>query len=160
MTRESQITYGREDYQHGSDRYIYREPIRIPTSMACNSRSNVMASVMVIFNLALAHQLLSESKEQNQVLLHKAAKMYELGFKLVRNEEFESSNFFSMVIMNNLGASYHQLNDEDRSDKYFECLLSSLMYLVEGKDLVVCATVDGFFGNVSAAHHCLAPPAA
>jgi hypothetical protein len=161
MTRESQITYGgREDYQQGSDRYIYREPILIPASMASISGSCIMASAMVIFNTALAHQLLSES-EQNQVLLYKAAKLYELGFKLVlNNEQSESSVFFSMVVVNNLGAIYHKIDDKDTSDKFFQCLLSSLMFLVQGNDFVVCATVDGFFWNVSAADQCRAPPAA
>jgi hypothetical protein len=142
-----------------SNRYVYRRPIRIPFNLldSNNTRTLIMSSaVIIIFNLALAHQLLSESTEQNQrKILHKAAKLYELGFQLQQlDNRLEPSVFFTMVILNNMGVVYDQLNDRATSAKYFEQLLSCLMVLTAEQNLVICESVDGFLRNVSSAHQC------
>jgi tetratricopeptide (TPR) repeat protein len=148
-----------------SDRYIYRHPIRIPLNSGSYTRGGSAAMALpaiVIFNLALAYQLLSESTERNQKFLSRAAQFYELVLNLLgRDARFESSIFFSMAIMNNLGAIHHSLNEREASKQYFQDLFSNLT-LVSARKIRICEIVDGFLRNVFAAdgHLYAAAPAA
>jgi tetratricopeptide (TPR) repeat protein len=131
------------------DQYMYRHAIHIPLTVESNYRASIMVSVMIIFNLALAHQLSAVGSHKKQIRLRKAAKLYELGFSMQRDLNFENDNvLFTLATMNNLGLIHHKLNDGETANKCFEHLLSTLMFLIDSGEGNVCE-LDGFLRNVS-----------
>jgi tetratricopeptide (TPR) repeat protein len=127
--------------------FMYKRPIYIhgQKTMAFNYKASVLTSVVVLFNLSLAFQLFG-TKDANARHLKKAAKLYELTFKMTREEDFESMILFSLACTNNVALVYHELKEMSTSLKYFESLLSTLMFLVEcGKQNA--HELDGFFRN-------------
>jgi hypothetical protein len=130
--------------------YMYRQAVRIPLEIESSYRPIVMVSSMIIFNLALAHQLaatLSNGPKDRAILL-RAAKLYEHGFNLQQSESFGSNILFTLATVNNLGLIHQQLNDDANASKCFHHLLSSLCYLVDcGETLEY--EFDCFFRNAS-----------
>jgi hypothetical protein len=110
---------------------MYRQAVHVPVEIEFSFRASALISTMIIFNLALAHQLLAATHEKKEQLLSKAAKLHECGFNLRRAEDFESNILFTLATMNNLGLIHQQLNDRDQAKKCFEHLLSSMMYLID-----------------------------
>jgi hypothetical protein len=135
-----------------SDPYMYRQAIHIPLTilLESNFQASIMVSVMIIFNIALAHQLSAVGSDDQQLKLRTAAKLYELGFSLERDENFEnnSSILFTLATVNNLGLIHHKLNDGETANKCFEYLLSTMMFLIDCGEGNVCE-LDGFLRNVS-----------
>jgi tetratricopeptide (TPR) repeat protein len=139
-----------------SGRYIYRQAIRFPQDMRCDSEANFMVSVVVIFNLALAHHLAAAAGaggETKQHRLRKAAKLYKCAlqaFQILQQEErLESNVMFTMANLNNMGLAYQQLNDEESASNCFQHLLSALMLLVDCGQVNVFGELDGFLRNIS-----------
>jgi tetratricopeptide (TPR) repeat protein len=103
---------------------MYRQAVYVPVEIECSFRASALISTMIIYNLALAHQLLAVThKKKEQLLLSKAAKLYEYGLNLQRAEDFESNILFTLATMNNLGLIHQQLNAMDQAKNCFEhCL--------------------------------------
>ncbi len=138
-------------HEDKSGRYIYRQAIRIPQDMQCDSQANAFVSVVVIFNLALAHHLaVGAGGETKQHRLRKAVKLYELAFQLLQQEEhLENNVMFTMATLNNMGLAHQQLNDEESASNCFQHLLSTLMCLVDCGQVNVRGELDGFLRSVS-----------
>jgi hypothetical protein len=145
---QSPATQAKASNEDENDQYMYRQPIHIPLSIESNYQASIMVSVMIIFNLALAHQLSAVGNNKKQSKLGKAAKLYELCFSLQRDEHFENNVLFTMATVNNLGIIHHKLNDGETANKCFEYLLSTLMFLIDCGEGDACE-LDGFLRNVS-----------
>jgi tetratricopeptide (TPR) repeat protein len=132
-------------------RYIYRQAIQIPQDVQCDSRANITVSVVVVFNLALAHHLAAGAGgETKQPRLRKAVKLYGLAFQLLQQEEHLQNNvMFTMATLNNMGLAHQQLNHEEAASNCFQHLLSTLMFLVDCGQVNECGELDGFLQNVS-----------
>ena len=128
--------------------YMYQQAIHIPLNIEFSYQSTIMVSVMIIFNLALANQLSAVGSNKSQSQLKKATKLYELAFNLQRDENFANNVFFSMATVNNIGLIYHKLNDRETGNKYFEHLLSTLMFLIDRGENGFCE-IGGFLRNAS-----------
>jgi hypothetical protein len=120
------------------EHFLYRQAIRIPPTMVLEEstyRATIMGSSMVIFNLALAHQLaaMEEGNNLREMMLRKALKIYELGFNMVLQKEYadEPSTMYILATVNNLGLAHQQLNDRHTATKCFKHLMSALMYLID-----------------------------
>ncbi len=151
MTQSPAATPARaSSNEEESDQYMYRQAIHIPPlTIESNYHASIMVSVMIIFNLALAHQLSAVGSHKKQLKLRKAAKLYELGFNMQRDLNFENNNvLFTLATMNNLGLIHHTLNDGETANRCFEHLLSTLMVLIDSGEGDVCE-LDGFLRNVS-----------
>jgi tetratricopeptide (TPR) repeat protein len=140
----------RDPEENEDNQYIYRRAIRIPSHINADYRTSIMVSSMIIFNLALAHQLSVtgvETKRDNSKL-RKAAKLYELGFALQQNEQWGFNLLYTLATVNNLGLVYRQLHNKDFAGKCLEHLLSALMVVVDcGKGNI--HELEGFFRNTS-----------
>jgi len=136
--------------------FLFRHGIQIPTDMGLafyNERQRTTVSCMIIFNLALAHHLLSmaeghQSKDDSSSInLGKATKLYELAFKLHRDDLQDNNNvLFVLAVVNNLGCIYRQLQDKGAASECFRHVLSILMFLVDCGQ-VGLFPLDGFFLN-------------
>jgi hypothetical protein len=131
--RADMVLHEQGDIEH----FLYRQAIRIPSTMVLEStyRAIIMGSSMVIFNLALAHQLtaMEEGNDSREMMLRKALKIYELGFNMVLQKEYadEPSTMYILATVNNLGLAHQHLNDRYTATKCFKHLMSSLMYLID-----------------------------
>lgn len=139
--------------QQDSGYYIYRTPMPVPSTMnVSNYEEIVTVTVMIMFNLALAHHLsaLEEGSEHSHSRIQKAIKLYEYAYNMQRDERLINNVFFTMAILNNLGQIYHAMNAGDIAEKCFQQLLSTLMLLVdcgEGRGMV--SGLEGFFQNTT-----------
>lgn len=102
--------------EHGG--FIYRRPLRVDTnSMEEGHNMGVKLSVVIIFNLALAHQLSAGAHITSTTLsatslkvMQKALQLYELAYQLHLDELQESNQYervgsvrFTLIVSNNLG---------------------------------------------------------
>jgi tetratricopeptide (TPR) repeat protein len=133
--------------------FMYRCAIHIDDAAEDTTysyESRAVVSAVLIFNLALAYQLeAAKTTTGNDRYLKKAAKLYELAYRMPREEQLESSTLFSMTCINNMGLVYQDLRDIVAARKCFEHLLSTLMFLVDCGETDVVPDMDGFFMNTS-----------
>jgi hypothetical protein len=143
--------------EQGKHFYVYRRAIRIPISIKeATFESSVLISVIIMFNLALAHQLMAleiinkqQASFNGENLLRKAAKLYGLAFNLQRDEGMENTILFTLATINNLGAIYQCLNESAAANKCFQHLLSTLMFLIEAGERPPGGEFEGYFRNTS-----------
>ena len=135
--------------------YIYRHPIYIPDqafkSINLTGEQDCLAvllTVISLFNVALAHQLLAmESRSNRRFCLQKSSRLYELGYHLAATNKIDGGSLFLLSILNNLGHVYKTLSCHIKASKCFQQLLSTLMYLSEGCKCDDLAALSGFFGS-------------
>eukprot|EP00531_Pseudo-nitzschia_arenysensis_P018973 CAMPEP_0116128478 /NCGR_PEP_ID=MMETSP0329-20121206/7381_1 /TAXON_ID=697910 /ORGANISM="Pseudo-nitzschia arenysensis, Strain B593" /LENGTH=322 /DNA_ID=CAMNT_0003622619 /DNA_START=769 /DNA_END=1737 /DNA_ORIENTATION=- len=125
---------------------IYRRPIQVsPQSISEKHNLGTTVSLLIIFNLALAHHqiALSISEEDKQLsVLKKTLKLYELAgscytrYKNRRNilgQEQTTADRFEMILCNNLSHVYRSSNQPTKCEACLERLTSSLMLFVDHK---------------------------
>jgi hypothetical protein len=108
-----------------NEHYMHRQAICIPPSFLLEPQSQqdvrVLLSAVIIFNLALLHQLSAQQDDEKRLAkLTKAAKLYTLIYELQRSNRFENNVWFVMATMNNLGLVHTQLQDATNADRCFE----------------------------------------
>jgi tetratricopeptide (TPR) repeat protein len=134
--------------------YVFRRciPIPISTETTVYFESPMFIYVVIIFNLALAHQLLamecSDVSESASLLLSKAAQLYELAFNLQQEDEgMENNALFAMANLNNLALVYKSLNNSENAETCFQYLLSILILFVGCGEQI--SEFEGFFRNTA-----------
>ena len=143
--------------------FIYRRPVEVDTnSIQEGHNMGVNLSLIVIFNLALAHQLraidqiASTSSSADQKLLQKALQLYELAYQLHLDECQDSTNYdrvgslrFTMIVSNNLGEIHRIAGRQEKHEMCLQHLLQTIMYLVDSQTAIDSIDLDGFFRNTS-----------
>jgi tetratricopeptide (TPR) repeat protein len=134
--------------------YIHRKPIHV--SPHCIKEGHFMGgtlSLIVIFNLALAHHLAAVRNNMCRRRLQKAAKLYKLAYEahLMEQEPMQQVNslHFTMIIANNLGEIHRTVKNRSKHMMCLQLLLSTIMYLVDNKIPAESIELDGFFRNTS-----------
>jgi hypothetical protein len=143
--------------------YMYRQAILIPDALLMQKEADSLSliSVIVIFNLSLAHQE-TAYKEMSRAscipLMKKTVKLYELAFNLYNALPAPTSGgdaVFYMALINNLALANDALSDTDASKQCFQQLLSTLMLVIAtGNYAMDSSLCDGFLRNVS---HLISP---
>ena len=158
------------------DGFVYSRPLLIPKN--CIEECHYVGiglSMILLYNLALAHHLkgiamhyqpLPNTKDSMQ-LLKNALQLYELAYQLhldyiqkptTRSATDASENNdgtkgllrFTMIISNNLGQIHRMVGDTDKHEMCLQHLLSTIMYMVDCKVVVLDSSeMDGFYRNVS-----------
>lgn len=135
LTLDQCMEYSEEIHEpenaRGKDFDIYGQGIYIPLELSLDSNSNVMISAMIIFNLALAQQLLDSKPDSKCIKLVQAAKLYDLVFHLQRDGRLRDNVYFMLATVNNLGVAYEQLGNTEAASACFERLLSTLMLMLD-----------------------------
>jgi tetratricopeptide (TPR) repeat protein len=127
--------------QENEQNYLYQRAIRIPEAQCGHSyRETVMASCIIVFNLALAHHLSSS--------LIEAVQLYELSFNIQLQEQLENNVLYTLAVVNNLGLVHRLLRDEEASGKCFQHVLATLMLLTDCGQASM-GQLEGFFCNVT-----------
>jgi hypothetical protein len=137
-----------------NEHYMHREAICIPPSFLLDSSQQkqdvpaLLLTAVILFNLALLHQLSAQDGENHQAKLTKAAQLYTLVNELQFANRFENNVWFAMATVNNLGLVHAQLQDATNANRCFESLLAMLMFSTEGAQKRR-EDFDGFLRNVS-----------
>ena len=149
--------------------FVFRHPMFITPEMNCEDettifiasesdccgRTNeVVLSVILVFNIALAHHLLAMDLEHNNakrpLLLKRAVQLYKLGYSMqVEENDVRLSLTYTMATINNWAQITKELNDEQQSKRLFKHLLVSLMVIIESGATDEIDEIDGFMGNAS-----------
>jgi hypothetical protein len=128
--------------------FIHHQPISIPSELIDVDSSHIgmpLLSVIIIFNLSLAHQLLAASKISQKWecrdncdryasvrhLLIRAARLYEMSLSLL--DDASGVTLFSLAVANNLGVLFAQLNEPEHATVCFQRSMSILTLLIEHK---------------------------
>lgn len=140
----SQFQQRRDDIE--SNNFIYDRAILIPDGLT-NQDS---ASAILIFNAALAYQLLAGTvSAQNQCVqfLTKAKSLYELGYNM---QPTKHTVLFQFAILNNIAVIERDLGNEATSKNYFDDLWSFWIVTValnQGSTLQL-RYMRGFLSNI------------
>lgn len=133
--------------------FIYQDPVRIPEQLAADTsdRASISISSLIVFNLALAIQLLAQSSGRNPAMFSKAVKLYELAFAMAQNELNNSGSnpLYVMAVVNNMGVIYLMINDFPNAQKCFQVVMSTLMFLVEYEMQHSIVDFDRFLDNAT-----------
>jgi tetratricopeptide (TPR) repeat protein len=157
MPRRSQEeTSSSEDFECRGG-YIYRNPIHVsPHSMQEGHSMGATLSLIVIFNLALAHHLAAVQNSMCQRRLQKALQLYKLAYQLYQLYQLEEQPMqevnllhFTMIFANNLGEVHRTVNNRSEHMMFLQHLLSTIMYLVDCHIPAESIELDGFFRNTS-----------
>jgi hypothetical protein len=97
-----------------------------------------------------------EEKQLNRNKLSNVLQLYELAYRLQMEEDDEQVDCirFAMIISNNLGEIHRAVNDRSKHVKCLEHLLSTMMFIVDGRQLNFnddssFLELDGFLRNTS-----------
>lgn len=143
--------------------YMHRHATLIPDALLTKKEVDgvSLTSVIVIFNLSLAHQERAHDESMGALreqLMTKAVKLYELAFNLYKAlppTTIGGDVFFYMALINNLALAKQSLNDMVASEQCLQQLLSALMFVTEyGNNSMDPSLCDGFLRNVS---HLISP---
>jgi hypothetical protein len=114
--------------------YIYRQPIFCsPTFSQQGHHPGVTLLLIIIFNLALAHHLLSISPFQSKAChetLSKALQLYEVFYQLQMEREIFSTQAM-LAVANNVGEIHRIVGNHSKYRLCLEHLLSCIMLVVE-----------------------------
>lgn len=144
-----------DDDEGEMNEFVYRHPIRIPRQAINPSfQFNMATSIMLIFNLALAHHLCATEEEEtfSRPMFDKSARLYECAYSLLLQQDFGSNVLFVLATVNNLGQAHRSLDQSETATKCFQHLLSTLMFLVESGDeqgAKKTPSLEGFFRSTS-----------
>ena len=155
------------DFNNIDTCFIYRRPISVSHVPDVDIESNIVSSAAILFNMALSYHLAADSlltshegyygggdNDTNclrRSYLLKAAKLYEYGYIMEREELSFSSPLYTMATINNMAVVYQSLNDHASSQGLFQNLLSTIMFLLTcgESDCVGSSNFDGFLRNVT-----------
>ena len=123
------------DICYASGGYVYRQPIYCaPTFSHEGHHPGVTLMMIIIFNLALAHHLLSITYPQNEEMcrdqLSKALQLYELFYQLQMEREVFSTQAM-LAVANNVAMVHRVVGNQSKYQMCLEHLMSCIMLVVE-----------------------------
>jgi tetratricopeptide (TPR) repeat protein len=131
------------------DIFVYRRPFRV-TSL-CTKDDCFALSVVLVFNLALAHHLKAIHDDNNPKRLRVALQLYKLGSSMKHQSNNRRLGIMNTIaVANNCGHIYKQLQRTKMAKEFFQHVLSTLMMMFEYGDDVEVDQLDGFLKNAAA----------
>jgi hypothetical protein len=134
--------------------FLYQKPIYISSSNLPRKEKTAVRLV-ALFNLALARHLKAITTPPDQSAKKKrnfqlAVKIYELVFMLgMRDKPGVFSFSQGMAMLNNCAIIYKELRQEEKSDRRYQYLLTSIMMVVVNGNTEETDQFDGFISNAS-----------
>lgn len=132
------------------DEYVYAIPFHLE-----NTRIEPrLIQISIIFNFAIARHLraLTSHKSKRERRLRTTLKLYNWVLSLERSIK-EGDSLLGLLpclgLINNCAQIHRQLNKEDKAEKMFGILLSSLMVVKERGERVDVEDLAGFYSSIS-----------
>ncbi|KAL3925094.1 MAG: hypothetical protein SGILL_000633 [Bacillariaceae sp.] len=151
--------------------FLYEACILFPLDLDLARCENAFVASVVVFNLALAHQLWArsglietadaghDSVNTPRKVLVRASHLYDKCFKLAKeySQYPKGSVLFQLAIANNMGVLYSALDRLESSEKCFQYVLATLMVLTAYRNYTMSPilqntseeTIGGFFANTT-----------
>eukprot|EP00980_Cylindrotheca_fusiformis_P029177 scaffold22742_cov139-Cylindrotheca_fusiformis.AAC.10 len=129
--------------------FVFTRALAIPTFAARSTTSQSLVIKVIIFNLALSHQMMACEKSgiQREHCLRKAGKLYRFCYR-VRTPHRLTERFLLPALANNLGIVYFTKKETNRAVQVFHRLLA----MVIGRSAYRSnSNIDCFLRNVSKA---------
>jgi tetratricopeptide (TPR) repeat protein len=106
-------------------------------------------SMVVAYNLGLAHHLLGTQNGNNQRRNYtKALTMYEMAYTLNKEYANNRGDLVYLAVFNNMGHIYSHFFDKQSTHRCLEGMHSVLMSCSSNEDTRTCEEYDPFFMNV------------
>ena len=153
---------------HEDRGFVYDRPLRV--HQTCIEESHYMGAnliMMILFNLAMAHQLLAISIPQSDgysaiiktASMEKSLRLYDICVVHAHNNCGYSGRDglrLKMVVLNNLGEIHRMSKDTTKHYMCQEYMLRVLMFVAHGNsggrdtacDLLPSKVIDGFYHNI------------
>lgn len=125
--------------------FLYQRGIHLPSDFG----DSTGIAPILIFNLALSHQLLAlrhYNTIPHQQLLLKAKKLYELAHEC---EDSEDNVLFKFAIINNTALIHKTLGNDKVSKECLDFLMSLIMLFVDRGCSAHLQHIEGFLANIS-----------
>jgi hypothetical protein len=107
----------------------------------------VTLSILIVFNLALAHHLCGlETKKVG--MLEKAVHFYALSQQMFAQQSLDNIEFI-LAVTNNIGQIRKTLGQTEVADELFQRMLTTLLYLNEYNWDTNEFSLEGFFRNTT-----------
>jgi hypothetical protein len=133
--------------------FIYSRPIHAANLDERNQEC--VMSVIIVFNMALAHHQIAlklqceDRGEDSQMRLLSALKLYQLAFCTQVKGDVHMDITYALAMVNNTAQIYKAMNREQKSQKIFTRMVSSLMMMIENGEAESVDELDGFIWNAS-----------
>ena len=142
-----------EDVIASDEVFIFKHPIFLPeNSMQLSWQSSPSSlSFVVLYNLALSHQIISTTIECHPKKLRKALLLYELACTMgqrLKEENRHLTAIQAMAILNNVGQLHSALGDVHKAHQSFQTLLSTILFVRDGEGTESAKHLDGFMANI------------
>jgi len=145
--------------------FVYKHPIQTNIELLKDTMDGVyILCIILMFNLGLTHHLIAmehkigmgtseeeAEKERRRIGKHlkNALRLYEMGFHMQMNGFVAMDITYALAMVNNCAVIYKALKRRRRAKKFYQHLLSSLVFLVEGGEAENIDEPDGFLMNAS-----------
>jgi tetratricopeptide (TPR) repeat protein len=141
---------GSEEDFNADEPFIFRAPIFIPSQATdlISFKYYVKSSFILLYNLALSHQLSALDGDDTAKRLRKALALYELAYTIQMTEDIELTALQTMAMVNNLGQIHTALDNEENARQCFQHLLSTIMFLNDCGERDSVEQMEGFIANV------------
>ena len=130
--------------------FIYREPIRFLDRY--DSPSHAELILTIVFNLALSYHLKALHNSQKKLSkrhLLKAMKLYKFASMLESTHQICLAPSHSVAMLNNVAQIYKAAGRDEKADRMFHKLLSTIALIVDNGASSFVDEIDGFVQNVS-----------
>eukprot|EP00980_Cylindrotheca_fusiformis_P005467 scaffold1169_cov120-Cylindrotheca_fusiformis.AAC.17 len=110
--------------------YMFSRPLSIPRKAAASSQATSLVSKIILFNLALSHQMLAIHKDGVGAdrFLHRACKLYQLAYKVAPHSmQPIAERHLLPALVNNLGLAYSKTHDRKNASHSFQGVITLLM---------------------------------
>mmetsp|Transcript_7096 Transcript_7096/g.16607 ORF Transcript_7096/g.16607 Transcript_7096/m.16607 type:complete len:211 (-) Transcript_7096:50-682(-) len=137
------------------EEFIYHNGIILPSTVS----DCALITSALVFNTALAHQLLASAMDPQDNLCHSLLRKAKALYKVAYNEQVEGI-LIKFAIINNIGVIYRWLGEEDElARECFDFLVSLTMSLAHTGSADLAQHMCGFWANVEITNKKLAPAA-
>lgn len=132
-------------------RSIFCHPITLSEKCEKNSRDAFNKySFAMMFNVALAHHLGGlECTKSREAKLRKALRLYEFAYSIHMQADVQLQITYALGMVNNLGHIQEALGEQQKAQKCFQQLLSTLMYALESGEGNCKGEWDIFLHNIT-----------
>lgn len=138
-----------KELEERDEDFIYKHPIRA-INLPVEDQEYTL-SVILVFNMALAHHLKAIESEQDDYKnrLQGALKLYELGFCMQMKGDVQMDMTYALAMVNNCAHIYKAMNRHQKAQNFFRHMLSSLMMMIENGEAEAVDELGGFLWNAS-----------
>lgn len=143
--------------------YLFTRALSIPRKAAQSPESNALLSKIVMFNLALSHQMVAAQRSGVVAdnFLRKACRLYQLAYRVQTPTQPQSERQLLPALVNNMSVVYSRIHETERATRAFGGLITLVMNAnaIGDPTYRTNANIECFLSNACNAVHTDCQPA-